>query len=144
MKLDRNNIHILVERDRPKKSESVGQTLLQLPWKQKRGDLKKFGFLSSNFMKLCRNIHRRMWQLLGGWKKFEMAAVMARYNMAANYKNHPIWAKFGFQVDYDVTNWYSSLGCYGGQFEFKMAANIQKSSIWAKFGFQVYYDVANL
>jgi hypothetical protein len=24
----------------PKKSESVGQTLLQLPWKQKRGDLK--------------------------------------------------------------------------------------------------------
>jgi hypothetical protein len=30
-----------VERDKPKKSESVGQTLLQLPWKQKRGDLKK-------------------------------------------------------------------------------------------------------
>jgi hypothetical protein len=29
-----------VERDKPKKSESVGQTLLQLPWKQKRGDLK--------------------------------------------------------------------------------------------------------
>ena len=48
--------------------------------------------------------------------------------MAANYKNPPIWAKFGFQVDYDVTNWYSSLGCNGGHFEFKMAANIQKSS----------------
>jgi hypothetical protein len=32
----------LVERDEPKKSESVGLTLLQLPWKQKRGDLKKF------------------------------------------------------------------------------------------------------
>jgi hypothetical protein len=30
-----------VERDKPNKSESVGQTLLQLPWKQKRGDLKK-------------------------------------------------------------------------------------------------------
>jgi hypothetical protein len=30
----------LVERDKPKKSESVGQTLPQLPWKQKRGDLK--------------------------------------------------------------------------------------------------------
>jgi hypothetical protein len=29
-----------VERDKPKKSESVGQTLPQLPWKQKRGDLK--------------------------------------------------------------------------------------------------------
>jgi hypothetical protein len=31
----------LVGRDKPKKSESVGQTLPQLPWKQKRGDLKK-------------------------------------------------------------------------------------------------------
>jgi hypothetical protein len=30
-----------VERDNPKKSESVGQTLPQLPWKQKREDLKK-------------------------------------------------------------------------------------------------------
>jgi hypothetical protein len=29
-----------VERDKPKKSESVGQTLPQLPWKQKKGDLK--------------------------------------------------------------------------------------------------------
>jgi hypothetical protein len=37
MKLDRNNIHI----NKPKKSESVGQTLPQLPWKQKKGDLKK-------------------------------------------------------------------------------------------------------
>jgi hypothetical protein len=27
----------LVERDKPKKSESVGQTFPQLPWKQKRG-----------------------------------------------------------------------------------------------------------
>jgi hypothetical protein len=36
-------------RDKPKKSESVGQTLPQLPWKQKKGDLKKNGFLSSNF-----------------------------------------------------------------------------------------------
>jgi hypothetical protein len=31
-----------VERDKPKKPEAVGQTLPQLPWKQKRGgDLKK-------------------------------------------------------------------------------------------------------
>jgi hypothetical protein len=29
----------LVERDKPTKSESVGQTLLQLPWKQKRGKI---------------------------------------------------------------------------------------------------------
>jgi hypothetical protein len=35
MKLDRNNIHM----NKPKKSESVGQTLPQLPWKRKRGDL---------------------------------------------------------------------------------------------------------
>jgi hypothetical protein len=32
-----NNIHM----NKPKKSESVGQTLPQLPWKRKRGDLKK-------------------------------------------------------------------------------------------------------
>jgi hypothetical protein len=55
----------LVERDKPKKSESVGQTLPQLPWKQKSGIKNIFGFLSSNFMKLCRNIHRSVWQLLG-------------------------------------------------------------------------------
>jgi hypothetical protein len=62
-----------VERDKPKKSESVGQAILQLPWKQKRGDLKKIGFLSSNFMKLCRNIHCSVWQLLGGFcVKFQM------------------------------------------------------------------------
>jgi hypothetical protein len=30
-----------VEQDKTKKSESVGQPLLQLPWKQKRRDLKK-------------------------------------------------------------------------------------------------------
>jgi hypothetical protein len=29
----------LVEQDKPKKSESVGQTLPQLPWKQKRGEI---------------------------------------------------------------------------------------------------------
>ena len=50
------------------------------------------------------------------------------YKMAAKYKNPPIWAKFGFQEDYDVANWYSSLVCYGGHFDSKMAAKIQKSS----------------
>jgi hypothetical protein len=39
--------------------------LPQLPWKQKKGDLKIFGFLSTNFMKLYRNIHRSVWQLMG-------------------------------------------------------------------------------
>ena len=59
--------------------------------------------------------------------------------MAAKYKNPPIWAKFGFQVDYDVANWYPSLVCYGSHFDSKMAAKIQKSSdlgdIWFPSGF---------
>jgi hypothetical protein len=54
-------------------SESVGHTLPQLPWKQKV-DLKFLGFLSSNLMKLCRIIHRSVWQLLG-LKTFKMAVV---------------------------------------------------------------------
>jgi hypothetical protein len=54
-----------VERDKPKKS--VGQTLPQLPWKRKRGDLEKNWI---PFMKLCRNIHHSVWQLLGVEKKF--------------------------------------------------------------------------
>ena len=37
-------------------------------------------------------------------------------------------AKFGFQVDYDVANWYPSLVWYSGHFESKMATKIQKSS----------------
>jgi hypothetical protein len=36
-----------------------------------------------------------MWQLLG---------VEKIQNGATKYKNPPIWAKFGFQVDYDVAN----------------------------------------
>jgi hypothetical protein len=31
-----------------------------------------FGFLSSNFMKICRNIHCSVWQLLEVEKKFKM------------------------------------------------------------------------
>jgi hypothetical protein len=32
----------------------------------KKGRIKKkLGFLSLNFIKLCRNIHRKVWQLLG-------------------------------------------------------------------------------
>ena len=37
MKLDRNSIHIYWNEISKKKSESVRQTLPQLPWKQKRG-----------------------------------------------------------------------------------------------------------
>jgi hypothetical protein len=42
-----------VERDKPKKSDSVGQTLPQLPWKQKRGDSNFFGI---PFINICKNI----------------------------------------------------------------------------------------
>jgi hypothetical protein len=46
-----------VERDKPIQSESVGN---------RKGRIKKkMGFLSSNFIKLCRNIHCSVWQLLG-------------------------------------------------------------------------------
>jgi uncharacterized membrane protein (DUF485 family) len=42
--------------------------LPQLPWKFKKwGILKKFWFLSSNFMKHRRNIHRSMWKLMAWW-----------------------------------------------------------------------------
>jgi len=37
MKLDRVRVRV----NKPKKSESVGQTLPQLPWKQKKGGFKK-------------------------------------------------------------------------------------------------------
>jgi hypothetical protein len=42
--------------------------------RNKLGGLKIIGFLSSNFMKLCRNIHRSVWQLLG-MNKFKLAAI---------------------------------------------------------------------
>ena len=45
MKLDRNNIHIQWNEISQKKSESVGQILPQLAWKQKRGDFFYFLFL---------------------------------------------------------------------------------------------------
>jgi hypothetical protein len=51
----------------PKASTHCGEysyDVPQLPWKQKREDLKKNGFLSSNVMKLCRNIHCSVLQLL--------------------------------------------------------------------------------
>jgi hypothetical protein len=75
-----------VERDKPKKSESVGQTLPQLPGNKKGGISKIFGFLSSNFMKLCRNIHCSVWQLLGGLNKFKLAAV-AMVTKVQNFLN---------------------------------------------------------
>ena len=63
-----------MERDKPKKCESVGQTLPQLPWKQKRGDLKNFDSFhqtSSNFIGISTVVCGSFWSL----KQFKMAAV---------------------------------------------------------------------
>jgi hypothetical protein len=57
-----------------------------LPWKQKKGDLNFFGFLSSNFMKLCRNIHCSAFE---GLKKFKMAAVAMVTKVQKNVKFTP-------------------------------------------------------
>ena len=47
----------------------------------------------------------------GRLNKFKTAdvAMVTKVQNGAKYKNPPIWAKFGFQVDYDVANCYSSL-----------------------------------
>jgi hypothetical protein len=37
--------------------------------------------------------------------RFAMAAIL-NPKWPPKYINSPIWAKFGFQVDYDVANWY--------------------------------------
>jgi hypothetical protein len=79
-----------VERDKPKKSESVGQTLPQLPWKQKRGDLEKFW---NPFMELCRNIHRSVWQLLGV-EKIQNGSRCHGNQGAKNVKFTPNFTKF--------------------------------------------------
>ena len=43
------------------------------------------------------------------WRPFWFAMVaILNQKWPPRYKNSPIWAKFGFQVDYDVANWYSS------------------------------------
>jgi hypothetical protein len=50
-------------------------------------------------------------------------AMVAIFNpkWPPKYKNPPISTKFGYQLDYDVSNSYPSLVCYGGHFESKMA-----------------------
>ena len=58
---------------------------------------------------------------------FAMVAIL-NPKWPPKYKNPPIWTKFGFQVEYDVANWYPSLVCYGGNLKSKMAAKLQKSS----------------
>jgi hypothetical protein len=68
MKLDRNNIHIQWYEISQKNHNWLHKLCRSWHGNKKGGNKKVFGFLSSNFMKLCRNIHRSVWQLLGGWK----------------------------------------------------------------------------
>ena len=42
---------------------------------------------------------------------FAMVAIL-NPKWPPKYKNPPIWAKFGFQVDYDVANWYPLFGSH--------------------------------
>jgi hypothetical protein len=51
-----------MERDKPKQI-GIGWTNFPAVAMEtkKGGTLKKIGFLSSNFMNLCRNIHRSVW-----------------------------------------------------------------------------------
>ena len=53
--------------------------------------------------KTCCTIWRPFW--------FAIAAIL-NPKWSPRYKNPPIWAKFGFQVDYDVTNWYPLFGSH--------------------------------
>jgi hypothetical protein len=39
-------------------------------------------------------------------------AVILDPKWPPKYKNPPIWAKFGFQVDYNVANWYPLFGSH--------------------------------
>ena len=62
---------------------------------------------------LCKNskMKRFQWKwIVTGSKTCCTILRPFRFAMAANlnpkYKNPPIWAKFGFQVVYDVANWY--------------------------------------
>jgi hypothetical protein len=52
-------------------------------------------------MKICRNIHRSVWQLL--WvEKNKNGDCCHEVQNGRQVKKSPIWVKFGFQVDYDV------------------------------------------
>ena len=66
----------LVEQEKPKKSESVGQTLPRLPQKQKREDLKKFWIPFIKLHETLQEYPPQQCVAAFGWlKKFKMAAV---------------------------------------------------------------------
>jgi hypothetical protein len=58
----------------------------------KKGGIKTFfGFLSSSFIKLCRNIHCSVWQLLGGWKNSKNSTQMVQNG----HHGKPKWSPYG-------------------------------------------------
>jgi hypothetical protein len=60
-------------------------------------------------------------------EKFDQGEMFLKFphppSPTAKYKNPPISAKFGFQVDYDVASWYSSLVYYGARNWMKLSRN---------------------
>ena len=54
-----------MERDKPKYRNWFDKLWRSCHGNKKGGIKICFGFLSSNFIKLCKNIHRSVWQLLG-------------------------------------------------------------------------------
>jgi hypothetical protein len=70
---------------------------------KKGGILKKFGFLSSNFMKLCRNIQRSVWQLLGVEKKQNFGRCHGNQG-ANNVKFSPNFTNFAVMVSVTSTS----------------------------------------
>jgi hypothetical protein len=62
-----------VERDKSNKSESVGQTLPQLPWRQKKGEFKKKLDSFHHFGKINPYRHNFTWHIifLQGFIKFD-------------------------------------------------------------------------
>ena len=85
------------------------------------------------FKKIWDSFHQTTWKFVGisivvcgsfwGVAKIQNGGCCPRYKMAAKYKNPPIWEKFGFQVYYDVANWYPSLVCYGARNWMKLSRN---------------------
>jgi hypothetical protein len=62
---------------------------------KKRGDLIFFWFLSSNFINRCRNIHRSVWQLLGGgWKHSKAMIIFVFFNVLAFWPFPCEWQPF--------------------------------------------------
>jgi hypothetical protein len=73
MKLSRKNIHNRWNEISPNNWNRLDK-LSQLPWEKKWGFEKIIGFLSSNFLKLCRKIHV-MCGSFWGLKTIKMVAV---------------------------------------------------------------------